>query len=60
MIHYIDGKPSKNVHMNKPKRHAVAHYRHTQRIATLTDILTRFAIVLTVGTILTAIYLIKH
>ena len=31
MIHYIDGKPAKNIKMNKTKRHAMANYRHTQR-----------------------------
>lgn len=35
MIHYINGKPSKNVRLTKAPRHAVAHYRHTQRMTTL-------------------------
>ena len=38
MIHYINGKPHKNVQMNKPKRRAVENYRHTQRLDALTGV----------------------
>ena len=57
MIHYIDGKPSKNIRLNKAKRHALNNYRHTQRVNKIKDIAIRLFIVLSVGGILTAIYL---
>ena len=59
MIHYINGKPHKNVQMNKPKRRAVENYRHGQRRAEARDIAIRICIVLAVGLTLTAVYLIR-
>lgn len=57
MIHYIDGKPSKNIRLNKAKRHALDNYRHQQLTDKLKDIAIRLFIVLSVGGILTAVYL---
>jgi hypothetical protein len=57
MIHYIEGVPAKNIRLARGKRHALASYRHKQRVAAVKDIAARFAIVMTVGLILTAVYL---
>jgi hypothetical protein len=54
MIHYINGVPAKNIRLQKPKRHAVAHYRHTKRMANIKDFATRALIVSIVAGILTA------
>ena len=59
MIHYIDGVPAKNIRLNKPKRRAVANYRHNQRTAEIKDLAIRFGIVMAVGTILLAVYLVR-
>jgi hypothetical protein len=58
MILYIDGKPAKNIQLNKAKRHALAHYRHTQLINNIKDITTRLAITLAVTITLAAVYLL--
>ena len=60
MILYINGVPAKNIKMNKTKRHALAHYRHAQRMATLKDLAARLAITLTAAAILAAIYLTNN
>lgn len=60
MIHYINGKPHKDIQMNKAKLHALPAYRANQMKRELKDVATRFVIVLTVGAILTAVYLIKN
>jgi len=57
MIHYINGTPAKNIKMNKTKRHALAHYRHTERMATIKDLAARVAIVAVAVAILTDILL---
>jgi len=33
MIHYIDGKPSKNIKLSKSKAHAVQAYRQSKAVA---------------------------
>lgn len=53
MIHYINGKPAKNIRLNKTKRHAVAHYRHEQRMTIIKDTLARLTIALTLIAVLT-------
>ena len=60
MIHYIDGVPSKTIRLQKAKRHAVAHYRHTQRMANVKDFATRLLIVAIAGAIITSIALISY
>ena len=61
MIHYNHNtNKHRNITLNKPKRHALPHYRHTQRIALIKDIATRALIVLTTTTILAAVYLVAN
>jgi hypothetical protein len=60
MIHYINGVPAKNIQLQKPKRHAVAQYRHTKRMNTLKDIATRVLIVTITGAALISIALISY
>lgn len=59
MIHYVNGKPHKNITLNKPKRHAAAHYRHQQRIATIKDTAASVSTALAVAAALAAVYLIR-
>lgn len=46
MIHYNHNTGKhRNISLQKAERHALAHYRHTQRVALLRDTLARVAIV---------------
>ena len=58
MIHYINGVPAKNIKMNKTKRHALPHYRHTQHTAALRDTLARVAIVAALMIVLAGAFII--
>ena len=58
MIHYIDGKPHKNITLRKPQRHALANYRHAQRTALLRDTLARVAIVAALYAVLAVAFII--
>ena len=44
MIHYINNVPVTNIQLQKAKRHALPHYRHMQRLATIKDLLIRTAV----------------
>jgi len=57
MIHYIDGKPSKNIKLSKSKPHAVQAYRQSKAVEELQDIATRVLIVTIVATVLAVVYL---
>jgi type III secretory pathway component EscU len=60
MIHYINNKPHKNINMtSKPTRHALAAYRHTQRVNKAKEVAGTLAIMALFATLLTAtVYLI--
>ena len=58
MIHYINNKPHKNIQLNKAKRHAVAHYRHTQAVNTLKDTLTRIAIITAFAAVISVAFIV--
>lgn len=61
MIHYNHNTGVyKNIRLNKAKRHAVAHYRHEQRMTTIKDTLARLTIVLAVSLTLTVVYLVVN
>jgi len=57
--HYIDGTliATYPQHTTR-KRHALAHYRHTKRIALVRDIATRIAIVTLAAITLAVTYLV--
>jgi len=57
MIHYIDGKPSKNIKLTKSKAHAIQSYRQSKAVSELKDIATRALIVTIVATVLAVVYL---
>ena len=57
MIHYIDGKPSKNIKLSKSKAHAIQAYRQKKAVAELQDIAARALIVTIVATVLAVVYL---
>jgi len=57
MIHYIDGKPSKNIKLSKSKAHAIQAYRQSKAVAELQDIAARALIVTIVATVLAVVYL---
>ena len=54
MIHYINNVPSKNIRLQKAKRHALAHYRHMQRM----DALTGIAIIAAITVVCTLVALV--
>lgn len=59
MIHYIDGKPHQNITLRTTrKRHAVEHYRHTQRMRALRDTLARLLVALVASIAIATIYLV--
>lgn len=60
MIHYINGVPTKNVRLNKTKRHAMENYRHMKRVSKNKDIAISVLSTLLIFGTLTAIYLLSN
>ena len=59
MIHYNHNTGKhRNIKLNKTKRHALPHYRHTKRVALVKDTVARVAIVTALMAVLGVAFII--